>query len=266
MQRALDVSNYSGVFSTEVVAGWRQLGFTHLVCGTQRPAITRKQLEAALAGGMSIDAYVYLYWRFDVADQLRTALQTVAGLPVGWLWLDCEDAATGLAPEVVVSLIDEAVRACGERPHGIYTGRWWWGPATGDSTAFSHLPLWHAEYSSGPEFLPDFDGFRPYGGWTRPVMWQFQGTTQLCGVGVDLNVLDVEGATPVEAPATPPALSETERYELDVLRAGRRFLLAYAGGRYAFRPLTDRPTEVELFRIEDGEAVSLQPPCVLNVD
>jgi hypothetical protein len=261
MQRALDVSNYTGGFGPDVVACWREWGYGHLVCGTQRPEITRRQLEVAVQGGMTVDAYVYLYWRYDVGEQVRAALETVAGYPVGRLWLDCEDATGSRTPEEMVALIGEAVAACA---CGIYTGRWWWVPSTGNSSAFSHLPLWHAEYTSGPQVEPDFDGFRAYGGWKRPFMWQFQGTTYLCGAGVDLNLRHVQ-----PAPAPPVEAQESRempsREELERLRAGMQFLKAFTEGRYVFLPVADGEG-IELRRVEDGRAVAFEPAVVLAVE
>jgi hypothetical protein len=206
---------------------------------------------------MSVAAYVYLYWRYDIAGQVREALRVVEGFPVERLWLDCEDATGGLSAEAIVEKIGEAVAAGGDFPCGIYTGRWWWQPATGDSAAFKYLPLWHAEYTSGADVLPSFEGFRPYGGWSRPVMWQFQGTTTPCGVGVDLNLRDV--------PILAPALGADERWELDVLRAGRRFEQALHNGRFALRPVANRPEAVELVHVEGGRWLAFEPPCVLVV-
>lgn len=258
MERALDVSNYTGVFGAETVACWRSLGYDHLICGTQRPEVTRAQLAAATAGGMTVDAYCFLYWDVSPASQVQAALAAVTGFPVRCLWLDCEDATEGRAPETMVGLIAAAVAACGDFPCGIYTGRWWWVPATGDSTAFAHLPLWHAEWTAGPEVLPDFAAFRPYGGWTRPAMWQFQGTTQLCGFGVDLDLTDVPAMPPPAAAAPAPT-------ELQVLRAERGFLRALLEGRYRLAPVRDVGL-VELQQARDGTFVPLEPPCRLRLD
>jgi hypothetical protein len=265
MDHALDVSNYSGVFGAEAVACWRALGYQHLVCGTQRPEITHRQLEAALGGGMTVDAYVYLYWRFAIAEQVRAAFDTIAGVNVGRLWLDCEDAPGGRPPHEIVDLISQAASACGQFPHGIYTGRWWWEPNTANSTAFSHLPLWHAEYTPAPSVLPDFAAFQGYGGWTRPLMWQYQGTTQVCGISVDLNLRDAPAPEPLPPP---PDLQVTiaEREELASLRAGQQFLRAFATGRYVFQSLADRTGVVELRWVWDGVHHPFDPPCIIEVD
>src|SRR3989304_2434410 len=180
MEQALDVSNYTGIFGAEAVACWRSSGYAHIICGTQRPPTTRAQLAAALAGGLTADAYCFLYWDAPMRDQVVAGLAAVAGFP------------------------------------------------------------------GGPDIAPDFDRFRPYGGWTRPAMWQFQGTTQLCSFGVDLNLREAPIVSPRPAPARPPPPPEldSEPDELAVLRAGRRFLRALLGGRYRFRPLAT-PTLVQ---------------------
>lgn len=259
MEKALDVSNYSGAFGAEAVACWQEQGYRHLVCGTQRPEITRRQLETALAGGLSVAAYVYLYWRHDVVAAVQRSLAALEGLPVERLWLDCEDVRGALSAEDVVERIAAAVAACGAFPHGIYTGRWWWTPNTDESAAFRHLPLWHAEYTGSPSTLPDFGRFLPYGGWSRPAMWQYQGTTALCGVSVDLNLRE---AVALQAP---PPLTQ-EQWELQVLRAGQRFLRALHGGRYALRPFAGRPDSVELVRVVGGEWQPFEPPYEIPVD
>jgi hypothetical protein len=233
LQLALDISNYSGEITDAQVACWRANGYQHLVCGTQRPDLTRRQLLVAVRGGLSVDAYVYLYWADDVPARVRRALDTISGFPVGRLWLDCEDATGGLPAAVIVDKIAAGLAACGERPAGIYTGRWWWVPATGNSSRFAGVPLWHAEYTRSPEVLPDFAAFRAYGGWSRPAMWQFQGTTTVCGVTVDRNMRDYVPPSPA-----PP------------------------GGDYEFRAVDGDARAVEVRR--PGGA-ALEPPLVLRL-
>ena len=98
MQLGLDVSNYSGEFNIDAVRCWRSQGYEHLVCGTQRREITRQQMAVAVEAGLTLDAYVYLYWSRDTAWEVGEALETIAGFPVQRLWLDCEDAANGREP------------------------------------------------------------------------------------------------------------------------------------------------------------------------
>lgn len=48
---------------------------------------------------------------------------------------------------------------------------------------FSDFPLWYAHYDG----IPSFSDFKPFGGWTKPTIKQYKGTSSLCGASVDLN-------------------------------------------------------------------------------
>ena len=87
---AVDVSHWSGNITPDDVACWRANGVEHVIPGTQVESITRQQLQTAVDGGLSVDAYVVLYWDGDIENQVRAALSTVSGLPIGRLWLDVE--------------------------------------------------------------------------------------------------------------------------------------------------------------------------------
>jgi GH25 family lysozyme M1 (1,4-beta-N-acetylmuramidase) len=193
-RQAVDVSHWSG-------SGWDagcfvDNGITHLIAGTQNPAITRAQLDAALEAGMTVDAYVYLYWDYGIAAQVQNALATIAGYPVTRLWLDAEDSAAGYTSAQMLQKVQEALDACGTVPCGIYTAKWWWDPATYYSTAFGDVPLWYARYDFTPDFNDWYGGLSGFGGWNDPVGKQYQGTTYVCGVSVDRDIMLV-GAAPV---------------------------------------------------------------------
>jgi len=44
-------------------------------------------------------------------------------------------------------------------------------------------PLWYAHYDNSPSF----SDFKAFGGWSKPAIKQFQGTTSICGASVDKN-------------------------------------------------------------------------------
>jgi len=93
---AVDVSHWEGPISQyEMDCFWSQ-GVRHVVSGTQLTEITRQQLQMAVDRGMSVDAYVYLYWDRDPAAQVADAFAAVDGFPIGRMWLDVEEAAGGL--------------------------------------------------------------------------------------------------------------------------------------------------------------------------
>lgn len=123
---AVDISHWSGTVTDGEVACWRESNFTHVIAGTQNPDITVQQLQTAVNRGMTVDAYVMLYWDYDIAAQVRNALATIAGFPVGRLWLDAEQPSGGRSAAQLIQKIQQAVEACGSVPCGIYTRKGWW--------------------------------------------------------------------------------------------------------------------------------------------
>ena len=196
----VDFSSFGGSLDQGTVACWRQQGIEYAI--PQYSAALPQHLEALRGSGLRTEVYVYLYfplspWNQTPEDRVRACLNMLHGRDVKRVWLDVEEtndtpAGTVAAVQRCVKVVEDA----GLAP-GIYTGRWIWPRATGNSAAFAHLPLWHAEYTapdgageSHPEDAPDFDTFIPYGGWTRPRIWQFQNTHPLCGHSVDLNKME----------------------------------------------------------------------------
>ena len=196
MRLGVDFSEYGGDLAPATAECWKQAGISFVI--VQYSARMEQHLGILQAAGLEAEAYVYLYWdrspwNQTPADRTNAALQLAAGR-VSRLWLDAEDQTHPYNE----AQLQDCVTVCklAGIPCGIYTGRWWWVPQTGNSQAFAHLPLWHAEYvTNDPQARLDLapdpgDGFQPYGGWTRPTIRQFQGTSTLCGHSVDLNVAD----------------------------------------------------------------------------
>ena len=135
---------------------------------------------------MVLDGYRWLNLNEPIVPQMDNAFASMGRHVdrVRMWWIDCEDESLGpMGPAEVVDAIGDAVEYC-ERDgvgHGIYTGGWWWIPRTGDSDTFAHLTLWNADYRAAEHHLP-------YGGWTESAMWQFEGTTMVCGQSVDRNL------------------------------------------------------------------------------
>lgn len=136
------------------------------------------QAKTAHDRGLSAGGYVWLYAGSGGAIQVDMALDTAAraGIafgPTNPLWLDCEDYTDNTYPSLAV--IRAAVARCGQMsiPCGIYTGGWWWKPRTGNSTEFSHLPLWSSNYVNRPGLVEP-----GYGGWTLETLagTQWQGS------------------------------------------------------------------------------------------
>ena len=213
MRFGVDFSEHGGPLNLVTVNCWKGQGVTHAV--VQYSSRMRQHLDVLHeAGGIEVEAYVYLYWGLSPwgqtpQDRVRSALTMSRG-KISRLWLDAEDSTHPYQEDQLL----ECVEICNQAnmPCGIYTGRWWWIPNTGNSKTFAHLPLWHAEYF--PSAPQDFSGFKTYGGWSRPTIWQWAGTVELCGHSVDFNAIEDEV---VITPDTPPIFLPTSK---DVAFAG----------------------------------------------
>lgn len=253
--RAADVSNWSGAITLEQAQCLHRAGIERLICGTQAPATTRAQIAAATAAGLQVEAYVILRWPVAAADvsiaaQVRAARAVIAGLPVGRLWIDCEQylSIPQPPPAETVAMIREAIAGCAGIACGIYTARAWWQRSTGDAKEFARagLPLWDARYirHDGDAIPP----FVPYGGWTSALITQWHDTTELCGVSLDLDEVVEEDA----------GLSTLEYDELQAalkqLRDGEAALLQQEGVLGAKCDAAGRELRHILALLADGRA------------
>ena len=190
----LDISNWTGPITPQQAECWKADGIELVIVGLQYPSqpnnggfppgVAHLQIPVLLGAGIQVQVYVYLYAGANAAATVNYSLDKVASLiPVGTLvWVDVED--NGLTSQDVWDAIT-VVRALGYR-EGIYTGKWFWDGYFGRTSEFSHLPLWAAHY----DLIANLS-IPPFGGWAAPVIKQFKGTTEFCGVGsVDLNYAD----------------------------------------------------------------------------
>jgi hypothetical protein len=182
---------------------WRS-GVRHIISGTQVEEVTRQQLRMAVSRGMTVDAYVYLFWNEDMTAQVERALARIRGLPVGRLWLDVENDPGGRRASELIDLLAQAVGACraqGLIRCGIYTRGSYWRERLGNTTRFSDVPLWYALYNYRTS-LSSF-GTERFGGWTTATGKQWA-EESLCDVGVDKNTMRVQAAPTVVVNRTPP--------------------------------------------------------------
>lgn len=201
---ALDVSHWEGPLSQHEIDCFWANGVRHLVAGTQRLDLARQQLDMAESRGMTIDAYVYLYWDQSPAAQVAEAFARVDGFPIGRMWLDVEESPGGRSASTMIGLLREASDACiadGGADCGIYTRGTFWQPALGNTTQFAELPLWYARYN----YKPSLDSWQTerFGGWTFPAAKQWA-EEALCSVGVDKNAMQVITAPTLVIDRSPP--------------------------------------------------------------
>lgn len=217
----VDISVYSGRMTDEEMECFWDNGVRHVIVGTQELGTARQQLDLAVAHGMTVDTYVYLVWTGNVRAQVESAVALSRSYPVGMLWLDVEQDPAALDRHQLEDRLDEAARACGDFPCGIYTGGWWWNPIMGGSAIVADLPLWFANYDGNPD--PATYPTQRVGPWTGSWGKQYAGDLRLCGIDVDLDTIRVttrpsqphlgRPAAPTGAPPAPTHLSPTG-YEL----------------------------------------------------
>lgn len=254
IRRGVDTDNYDGDVSVRRFESLKEKGFDFVIVGAQVGTdgknYTRLQIDNARAADLEVPAvYELLYW--DDRDITRMNRAKAHGLPV---WIDCEYDIGLAPPEWIVGRIQAAVSFLGEQCAGIYTGSWWWKPSTNNSAAFAHLPLWHAAYPYGvgqlppAGYTPDFNTFAPYGGWTRPTVWQYADVAP-DELSFDSNAWEVSGV-----PVQP-----TE----DELRLG--VIKTITDGKY--KPEYIGPNQIgeRIVELLNGDGTKAQPPIILAV-
>jgi hypothetical protein len=147
-----------------------------------------------MAGIKAEDLYAYLYFGLphegrEVENALAIAREEGG---IKRIWLDVEATgsweAPGMTPERRITAVRRYVndiRNAGIEP-GIYTGRWYWPTYMANTTEFSSLKLWHAEYGPNSEPAPPIQTVS-YGGWSRVSVHQYTSLYFVCGRRRDAN-------------------------------------------------------------------------------
>ncbi|CAB3403483.1 unnamed protein product [Caenorhabditis bovis] len=150
-------------------------------------------VKNAHAGGIT-DVGAYLFPCLSsrcpsAATQVRNTISRLRAekTTINYLWLDIERLAWPANHASNRKFIEEMVNEAKalNQPVGIYSNYYNWEEIVGlDYHGLSYLPLWWATYDN----KPGFQDFKPFGGWTKPLIHQWKGTTNgKCGVSVDLN-------------------------------------------------------------------------------
>lgn len=250
MKLGVDISNYQGVLSNAELQALNAAGRTVVVCGTDgnptSPLVYPQQVAAAVALGLEVEAYIFLY--FSAPDDIVARTQSKLALirqqgHVTRVWLDCEDDPHGLAPDEIkghIAAARDAVQAAGFEC-GIYTGKWWWGPNTANDEGFWNLKLWAAQYDG----IEDPNVFDTFGGWydEQPVarghhgfafrkQWTAHG--QVPGITIELDLdceQDAIAPAPVPAPEPVPVPVPNLDYNRGFADAVRAMRLSLDGLR-----------------------------------
>lgn len=206
---AVDFSNYTSPLTPENLQALKDAGVELVIVQAidppagYPPGVTRQQIQACLDAGLTVDAYIWLWFDLDTSD-IEHKLSLLDGLPIRQLWLDVEDTAAVKYDQArcegkvwaALAACDE-LKTSGGQPTGLYTGRWFWvdNRYMDNTTVFKDRELWAAQYDDNP----DAAVFTPFGGWTSARVKQYRGTASLGGIsGIDLNVLSVAEAAELD--------------------------------------------------------------------
>ncbi|KAL1918876.1 uncharacterized protein VTP21DRAFT_2898 [Calcarisporiella thermophila] len=111
-----------------------------------------------------------------------------AGARYRTIWIDVEGTQYWHPSQTdnreFITSVANTLKARGKRV-GVYASKSQWDPIVGNWDGMKSYPLWYPHYDNDKSF----NDFKPFGGWTKPYMKQFKGTTTLCSSGVDLNYL-----------------------------------------------------------------------------
>merc|ERR1719197_1069303 len=81
-----------------------------------------------------------------------------------------------------ISTINGLYKGCGlSTCVGIYSSSSQWSPIMCNTSKFSNRQLWYAHYDGHASF----SDFSPFGGWSKPNIKQYAGTTYTCGTAID---------------------------------------------------------------------------------
>lgn len=218
---AVDMSNFTDPLSPAALQGFKAAGIGHVIVQAIDPppnyprGRTRAQIQACLDAGLTVDAYVWLWFDLD-ANDIQRKLHLLDGLSVRQLWLDVEDTASiNYSQAACEAKVSDALAACDAYPTlsgartGVYSGRWFWLDRRymGNCTTFADRLLWDANYDDVADTRL---GYLPYGGWGHATIKQFRGSTAVAGIGgLDLNVLSLEMEGLLSSPSAPAPLNAT---------------------------------------------------------
>lgn len=153
-----------------------------------------QSLTNAKNAGLATHMYMFPCRGKSATAQVDEMVKAIPASLYGTVWIDVETnpssgcSWSGHDANSNCEFLTEIVNRVKShnKPVGIYASAVMWQSIFGSKTAchgVSSNELWYAHYDAKPSFAD----FSEFGGWTKPYMKQFQGTSTLCGAGVDKN-------------------------------------------------------------------------------
>jgi len=151
------------------------------------PNVINTLQRAKAAGIAHLDVYLFPCVPCgNPAAQAQGLVNHLRGHPYGMIWLDIETYAWShdhASNQRFISGLINELKSLGQHI-GIYTNLNNWANIVGVGWNGAHeYPLWYAHYDG----QPNFNDFRPFGGWSRPNIKQYAGDVKVCSSDVDMN-------------------------------------------------------------------------------
>jgi hypothetical protein len=141
----------------------------------------------------NVDVYIFPDTSNSASSEITSYMNSMlsAGiLTTNMVWMDIENTAYWSSScssnvdwlQEAVNTIDSMYKGCGlSTCVGIYASESQWSPIMCNSEQFSNHQLWYPHYDNNPSNTD----FSPFGGWTKPNIKQYAGTTYTCGTAID---------------------------------------------------------------------------------
>lgn len=146
-----------------------------------------QNIKNAWAGGMkNVDVYLFPCVPCgNPKTQATDLVNALKGLTYGTVWVDIENykwtSSYSTNKQFALDMVNQ-LKALGKNV-GIYTNENNWSDIMGSWTELSAYPVWYAHYDNSPSF----SDFRPFGGWSKPGVKQYNGDVYSCGLSLDKN-------------------------------------------------------------------------------
>lgn len=192
----LDLSYFQGEVSQDSWKCLHDKGYQFAIIqayrsnGVTNPYVATDIARAKAAGFKNVDIYVFPSFAKGIASagtQLKTAVEAARskGQNFGMVWIDIEESklwGNCSSNQAFLRGMLHAGEAMGLHL-GIYSSAYQWTGIMCSSTEFSHYPIWYSHYDN----KPNFSDWKPFGGWTKPSIKQYTGTTNMCNTQIDQN-------------------------------------------------------------------------------
>jgi hypothetical protein len=175
--RAADISIYTGEINQAFCLHLRELKIDLVIVGVSDLDLARQQIKVLDTNNFYLQVYVWPGNKVIPAF-LNQVIELMKEFNITRVWVDVEDSEVN-----VKQTLEYLVQVKGITT-GIYTSAYMWQRWMNNTTRYAQLPLWYARYNQ----LPDMSEYKPFAGWTTPLMKQYDASN----TRYDLNVYNID--------------------------------------------------------------------------